>query len=489
MKKTIFLFFITIHTCLFSQSINKEKEITDRYVKENIAVFEIEDVSTEYRKDLSKKVTKLIENSLTRMNRFNIVDRANLDKYLKEMELQLTGITEEEVIEVGKIYGYSKAITGKITSANVTFDYDIELGSGNIYANVDLILQIVDVETTKILYSSKISGSTYYTITKYPSMALREAALDSACNDLAIQVESKMKNIFKVILKISDMKDGNAILFAGSEHGINKNTRFKVYSKSEDTILPSGNIIEGQYKEKGTLRIKELGRDYSIAKISRGKNIKAGDIAKETHIGNFIVGLNINYAEYKIKSLQKTYNGFTNKGQLNINLNKNDFALGMHLKVGYDNNLFSPNLSFGLLFGDFFKSSYGIDMRFNFDINVNIYQEVVKFVFVPYLGIGITFTDIGNISGGDYYIDANTSIPNGSKINSRDIMFGIGALAIIQYNIKDTLGFNFGFGYRLYTNPINLGTYYDGNSFELPEKIRTVSLMGFEFMIGIYGLL
>ena len=68
-------------------------------------------------------------------------------------------------------------------------------------------------------------------------------------------------------------------------------------------------------------------------------------------------------------------------------------------------------------------------------------------------------------------------------------MFGIGALAIIQYNIKDTLGFNFGFGYRLYTNPINLGTYYDGNSFELPEKIRTVSLMGFEFMIGIYGLL
>lgn len=59
-----------------------------------------------------------------------------------------------------------------------------------------------------------------------------------------------MRNIFKVILKISDMKDGNAILFAGSEHGINKNTRFKVYSKSEDTILPSGNIIEGQYKEK-----------------------------------------------------------------------------------------------------------------------------------------------------------------------------------------------------------------------------------------------
>lgn len=487
MKKAVFLFFIIFHTFLFPLSI--DKEITDRYVKENVAVFEIEDVSSGYRKDLGKKVTKLIENSLTRMNRFNIVDRANLDKYLKEMELQLTGITEEEVIEVGKIYGYSKAITGKITSANVTFDYDRELGSGNIYANVDLILQIVDVETTKILYSSKISGISYYSINRYPSIALREAAIDEACNDLSIQVESKMKSVFKIILKISDINDGNVILFAGSEHGINKNTRFKVYSKSEDIVLPSGNIIEGEYKEKGTLRIKDLGREYSIAKISRGNNIKVGDIARETHIGNLMIGLNINYSAYKIKTVQNSYTGFNNQGQLNINLNKNDFALGLHLKIGYDNNLFSPNLSFGILFGDFFKSSYGLDIRFNFDINVNIYKEVVKFVFIPHLGIGITFTDIGNVSGGDYYIDANTSIPNGSKINSRDIMFGIGAMAVIQYNIKDTLGLNFGVGYKLYTNPINLGTYYDGTSFTLPEKIKTVNLTGFDFMIGLYGLL
>ena len=36
MKKTVFLFFIIFHTCLFSQNI--DREITDRYVKENIAV-------------------------------------------------------------------------------------------------------------------------------------------------------------------------------------------------------------------------------------------------------------------------------------------------------------------------------------------------------------------------------------------------------------------------------------------------------------------
>ncbi|MCZ9874421.1 hypothetical protein OFP88_00055 [Brachyspira hyodysenteriae] len=70
-----------------------KKEIGETYEKENIAVFEIQSTSSGYGEELGPKMTALIENSLTRMNRFNIVDRKNLDKYLKEMELQLTGIT------------------------------------------------------------------------------------------------------------------------------------------------------------------------------------------------------------------------------------------------------------------------------------------------------------------------------------------------------------------------------------------------------------
>ena len=113
-RKLFYIIFIILFCSnLFSQIV--KNEISEKYIKENIAVFEIQDVSTGYSKDLGKKVTTLIENALTRMKRFNIVDRENLDKYLKEMELQLTGITDEQVIEMGKIYGYSKAITGKIT--------------------------------------------------------------------------------------------------------------------------------------------------------------------------------------------------------------------------------------------------------------------------------------------------------------------------------------------------------------------------------------
>ena len=485
MKRIVLLFYIIFSSMLFSQ------EIGERYEKENIAVFEISDPSGVYGKGLGKKVTALIENALIRMGRFNVVDRQNLDKYLKEMELQLTGITDKQVIEVGKIYGYSKAIIGKLTSANVSYDYDSYEGSGVIYGDVELVLQIVDVETTKILYSSRLSGTSYYSVSSYPSYTLREAALSDAVNDLVGKVESKMRDIFKITIKIADISDGNVILLAGKTHGVSKKTRFKVYSQKDDIMLPSGNTIKGGYNYKGTLRVKELGTDYSIAKVTRGKNIAVGDIARETYIGDFGVGISLNYASYNIKSFDKTYQSSVkpNEGKLRISLNKNEYALGLHLKVGYNGELFSPNLSIGILFGDFLKSSYGFDARFNFDININLYQEVFRLILSPYIGMGLTFTKIGEVYGGNYYTDNYTYLPNGSKIESRDIMFGIGAIAALQYNITDTIGVHLGVGYRFYTEPINLGVYSDGKDFTLPEKIKPVTLTGLEFTLGAYFIL
>ena len=84
-KKIIFIFILISANLLLAQQ--NSKPISDRYIKENIAVFEIKDASSGYGKDLGKKLTSLIENSLTRMNRFNIVDRKNLDKYLKDNEI------------------------------------------------------------------------------------------------------------------------------------------------------------------------------------------------------------------------------------------------------------------------------------------------------------------------------------------------------------------------------------------------------------------
>ncbi|WP_300747875.1 CsgG/HfaB family protein [uncultured Brachyspira sp.] len=486
-KKVIFtVFFLT--SVLFSQQI--KKEISETYEKENIAVFEISDNSSVYGKNLGAKMTALIENSLTKLNRFNIVDRKNLDKYLKEMELQLTGITEKQIIEAGKIYGYSKAVTGKIISANVAVEYN-EDDSFSLYSSVEMVLQITDVETAKILYSSKLNGSSYDITSGYPSYSVRESLIHDACNNLSYKVEKKMRDIFKIAVKIADIDKGNIILLAGKNHGVSQRTRFKVYSPKEDIILPSGNIISGGYDYKGTLRIKELKNEYLIAKISRGKNIQVGDIAKETVIGNLAMGIFLDYSAYNLPDFQRTYKSAVkpNEGKMNISLNKNKYALGIHFKMGYNGVLFSPNLSVGLLFGDFLKSSYTVNARANFDININLYHEVLRLIITPYIGAGLSFTTIGRIIEGNYYTDNNIYLPNGAKIDSRDIMFGIGASLSLQYNVTDTIGVNLGVGYRFYTNPINLGVFSDGTEISLPENVKTVNLTGLEFTFGAFFIL
>lgn len=254
MKKIIICFFI-FNLVLLSQ------DISDKYIKENVAVYPFED---ETGKGVASKLTVIVENSLIRLNRFNLIDRRNLDRYLKELELQLAGITDKEVIEVGKIYGYSKAITGTITYADTTFDFDSYDGTGTIYGRVDFILHVVDVATTKILYSSKISGVSYYSVNRYPNKTLRDAALNLALEDLANKVGLKLRDLFKIEIKISSINNGNIVLLAGLEHGINKNTRFKVYSKKDDIVLDNGVTIKGDYKEKGSIKVKELGDRKSV---------------------------------------------------------------------------------------------------------------------------------------------------------------------------------------------------------------------------------
>lgn len=478
--KKIFLCFFILNLTLFSQTIS------DRYVKENVAVYPFED---ETSKDLSSKLTILVENSLTRLNRFNLVDRRNLDKYLKELELQLAGITDKEVIEVGKIYGYNKAITGTITYADTTFDYDNYDGTGTIYGKVDLVLHIVDVSTTKILYSSKITGLSYYSVNRYPNKTLRDAALSAALEDLAKKVSMKMRDIFKIEIKISSINDGNIVLLAGFDHGISKNTRFKVYSKGSDITLDNGVVIKGGYKDKGSLKVKEIGNEYTLASVSRGKNISVGDIAREFYVGNFVLGLNLYYSSYNLKETKQTYKSSVSTGTFNVDVSKNDFSFGIHFKTGYNIGMFTPNFSFGILFGDFFKSSYGFENRFNVDINFDIYQEIVQATIIPYIAIAFTQTQVGYISGGDYYFDNNYYISNGSKIYSTDLLLGIGILADIKYNITDVFGVDFAIGYRLYTDNINIEYSHNGNSLQLKDSIKFLNLTGFEFSLGVYRVI
>jgi TolB-like protein len=75
---------------------------------------------------------------------FEVVDRQNMAALLDEIKLQQAGLTQDQVIEIGKMKGAQLAIFGSVTK---------------VFLQTFLTLKIIDIETTVILKAIKVKGS------------------------------------------------------------------------------------------------------------------------------------------------------------------------------------------------------------------------------------------------------------------------------------------------------------------------------------------
>ncbi len=116
---------------------------------------------------LSERLTGLLFES----NHFKLVDRANIEKILKEQNLGLSGVVDEETaVEMGKILGASAFITGR---SGIQFNHshsvsEIYLDSDNqpyqyyyskTEAHQDTILKVIDMTTGQVIAAKNISYS------------------------------------------------------------------------------------------------------------------------------------------------------------------------------------------------------------------------------------------------------------------------------------------------------------------------------------------
>lgn len=490
MKVFFILCFIVSSSYLFSQ----DNVVGEHFEKEKIAVYPFSDEANRYI-DEGMKVRELVENTVVNMNRFVVIDRENLEVYLKEKELQLAGLTAEDVVEGGELIGYNKAIFGTITRFNTfyepgSFIYEIP---PSISASIEIIIKVVDVHTGKILHSSRVDGYSKISLEYRNRFSGTKIAVAAAYDDLAKNIKNKLRNIFKITIKIADVqKNGKVVLLAGDDIGMRTGWHFKIYRQDNEIVLSDGKILKGDLSPVGSIKIISVNENYSIGKISRGLSIKKGDVATETLKNNVFSSIYINYASYKSSGyrtvLYSRDSMFDYSGKINIELPKIDYSLGIHFKAGYSASIFSPNFSIGILFGDYFQTTWGLDMRFNVDINIPLFYDYVMLNITPYFGVVTTFSKIGYVSGGDYYGSSFDYIRDGSRIYSDNIMIGAGGTAGLTFNITDSFGLTGAVGYRFYSPPLNISTYashYYGFDNEIDIDIGNIlELTGLEYSLS-----
>ncbi|MEK6794250.1 MAG: CsgG/HfaB family protein [Spirochaetota bacterium] len=143
MGRIVYLFMMLIVSSLFGAA---QSGGADKKLKANVAVIDFVGKEGISRQEASS-LSDVFRSWLVTTDFFTVVDRANMDKILKEQEFQQTGCTESScAVELGRILNMQYMFTGTIARLGETFIITVNM---------------LNVETTKILASRtrKVRGS------------------------------------------------------------------------------------------------------------------------------------------------------------------------------------------------------------------------------------------------------------------------------------------------------------------------------------------
>jgi len=147
MKKIYLIGMITL--ILLSSLLAQEESMAGNLDKKYVAIFPFHFASTNLAEkraiaELNGLFSDLFAGQFAETEYFEVLDRQNMNALLKEVKLQGSGLTSEQVVEMGKTKGAELAIFGTLT---------------NVYKTTYLTLKIIDIETSIILKSIKVKGS------------------------------------------------------------------------------------------------------------------------------------------------------------------------------------------------------------------------------------------------------------------------------------------------------------------------------------------
>lgn len=226
-------------------------------------------VQEEYIQTAINKLTAI----LVEMDRFEVVERAEIDRILEEQHFQLTGlVAEEQAVEIGKILGVNLAFIGSINRLTASWDRD-----NRIYtAEAAITVKIINVESGKILQA--IEGEGKRTNTNYRN-SLHKAVESSFGTNMVYKIR-EMFTIYSAVFKI---EDETVYFLDGTQEGVKKGMRYYILRPEEMDLYDWEMGDEYAFKKRlGLVEVVDVLENLSKAKIIWVvEAVEPGDILEE----------------------------------------------------------------------------------------------------------------------------------------------------------------------------------------------------------------
>jgi len=204
-------------------------------------------------KQIGEIVAEWLITALVRTGRFDVVERAQLQKVLKEQQLGMTGmISQETAAKVGELLGVKVIITGSVIQIGGTYEVNARL---------------INVEDGSILKAEKIRG---------PSLELIERLMESLADTI--------KKDFPMEGYVVTVSGQRAMIDLGKSHGVEAGMKFFVFRKGAPIRHPvTGKMLKGEDIKTGEVAVLNVDRETSwagIVKEEPGFQISPGNLVK-----------------------------------------------------------------------------------------------------------------------------------------------------------------------------------------------------------------
>ncbi len=290
MFKQITLFFIISFSIIAAQTI--APEVTDD--KKRLLVLTADESKPDDAID--RKISKIVAEVATRLGRYEVIDRNQLESIINELALHQSGlIAEKDIIELSAIATAKEAMKVQITHYSQkgvppkTDDDDdddddrgfwevvaIELVKGVIraatspkgeeaYANnmetivhADIIL--LDVETGETLSSFPISAM--------HTGGSRGKSLSETLKIVHRNVSRALRELYTITSEVLEVDGSDVTLYLGLDMGVNRGTVYEISRLDKKKILRDREVIIPG-RSVGLVRVDRISGDASTGTVIR----------------------------------------------------------------------------------------------------------------------------------------------------------------------------------------------------------------------------
>ena len=254
--------------------------VTNAVAQSNKPIIGVGDFESSFSNYDSNSIREAVSTSLSKSNKFKLIERGRLDQILVEQGLSMSGLVNGEITGYGGFEAVDYMLYGRVTQ--VALKAKNQLIISECQARLGLDIKIVDIATGEIVRSENVIEKDSVNISDTDSNPCRGIGLnsfDKLTAKVARIVAAKITQaIFPV--KLAQVKGEQVYLNYGADY-LKEDEKLKIVTLGEGFVDPdTGEVLGAEETVIGIVEVTELKSKFSIGKILMSNGtLKVGDVA------------------------------------------------------------------------------------------------------------------------------------------------------------------------------------------------------------------